>query len=127
MARFKLFSEHKTWEDLATLLLGFVLMISPWIVSQTDNGTAVANAGIIGFLLILLAGFEMSRLQRWEEVAMLLLGLWMIAAPYTLGYETNTPLATVHQVMGALVSLLAVLQLWQDWDFSDDELSGRTR
>ena len=126
MVKSKFLSEHKSWEDMATLFLGFVLMISPWIVSQTTSGDAIANAGIIGFFLILLAGFEMSRLHRWEEVAALLLGLWMIVSPYVLGYEALTPLATVHQATGALVSVLAVLQLWQDWGYTDDELGHRT-
>ena len=126
MTKGKFLSEHKTWEDVATLFLGFVLMISPWIVSQTTSGDAISNAGIIGFFLILLAGFEMSRLHRWEEVVTLLLGLWMIVSPYVLGYEMLTPLAPVHQVIGALVSVLAMLQLWQDWNYSDDELGHRT-
>lgn len=126
MVKSKFLSEHKSWEDMATLFLGFVLMISPWIVSQTTSGDAIANAGILGFFLILLAGFEMSRLHRWEEVATLLLGLWMIVSPYALGYEAITPLATVHQAIGALVSVLAVLQLWQDWGHTDDELGHRT-
>ena len=68
----------------------------------------------------------MSRLHRWEEVVTLLLGLWMIVSPYVLGYEMLTPLATVHQVIGVLVSVLAMLQLWQDWNYSDDELGHRT-
>ena len=126
MVKSKFLSEHKSWEDMATLFLGFVLMISPWIVSQTTSGDAIANAGIIGFFLILLAGFEMSRLHRWEEVATLLLGLWMIVSPYVLGYDALTPLANVHHAIGALVSVLAVLQLWQDWGYTDDELGHRT-
>jgi SPW repeat len=126
MTKSKFLSEHKTWEDVAGMFLGLILMLSPWIVAQTTNGSAVANAGIVGFFLVLLAGFEMSRLHRWEEVATLLFGLWMIVSPYALGYEMITPLATVHQAIGALVSVLAVLQLWQDWDYSDDELGHRT-
>jgi hypothetical protein len=127
MARNKLLLEHRTWEDVATLFLGFMLMISPWIVSQANNGSAITNAGIAGFFLILLAGFEMSRLYRWEEFAVLLLGLWLMISPSVLGYMTLTPLAIVHQVIGGLVSALAVLQLWQDWDYSDDELGERTQ
>ena len=126
MAKSKFLSEHRTWEDVAGMFLGLIVMLSPWIVGQTTSGSATTNGGVIGFFLVLLAGFEMSRLHRWEEIATLVCGLWLIVSPFVLDYMTLMPLATVHQVIGALVSVLAVLQIWQDWDYSNDELGHRT-
>jgi hypothetical protein len=62
-------------------------------------------------------------LQRWEEVATILAGLWLIASPYIFGYSHDGLLRFWHSSLGGLVVLLAALQLWQDWKLSDQELA----
>ena len=62
-------------------------------------------------------------LQRWEEVAEIVAGLWLIASPYVFGYSGDGTLRFWHVSLGALVVLLAALQLWQDWDRSDQEMA----
>jgi len=50
------------------------------------------------------------------------LGLWLIASPYMFGYSGDGLLVFWHSSLGGLVVLLAALQLWQDWDLSDQEM-----
>lgn len=114
---------HRSWEDWAGMGLGVLVLFSPWIVEQTTHRAAVANASIVGVVLILLAGLEMARLYRWHEVVALLAGAWLIASPYVLGYSTTEPLATWHVGLGAVVALLSALEIWQDWGLSDDDMA----
>ena len=70
-----------------------------------------------------LAQMEYIALQRWEEAGEMVLGLWLIAAPYLLGYSSDGVLRFWHTGIGAVVFLLAALKLWQDWDLTDQELA----
>jgi hypothetical protein len=56
-------------------------------------------------------------------VAEIFLGLWLIASPYALGYSSEGMLRFMHTSLGGIVVLLAALQLWQDWDLSDQEMA----
>lgn len=70
-----------------------------------------------------LAQMEYIALQRWEEAGEMALGLWLIAAPYLLGYSSSGMLRFWHTGIGGVVFLLAVLKLWQDWNLTDQELA----
>ena len=123
MARDQILRVHRSWEDWACLALGVLVLFSPWITDQSSHYSAVMSATFSGILLILLAGLEMMRLFRWHEVVSLLVGAWLFVSPFALGYATVTPLATWHLVLGAIIALLAALEIWQDWGLSDDDLA----
>lgn len=119
----KLLDVHRSWEDWAGMTLGVLVLFSPWVMEQSSNSTAVTNASLAGIALILLAGLEMMRLYRWHEVATLLVGAWLFISPSVLGYATVHPLSTVHVALGAIVAVLAALEIWQDWRLSDDDMA----
>jgi SPW repeat len=123
MARNQLLKVHRSWEDWAGLALGILVLLSPWITDQSSNSAAVTSATLTGFLIIFLSGLEMMRLYRWHEIVALLAGAWLFVSPFMLGYATMTPLATWHFVLGAVVAFLALLEIWQDWGLSDDDLA----
>jgi len=64
---------------------------------------------------------ELAGLQRWEEVGEIACGLWLIVSPFVFGYAGT--LRYSHFALGALVALLAVAELWQDWKLSEKELA----
>jgi hypothetical protein len=112
------------------MLLGVLIALSPWFPTQTshqladgDRNLVILNTVAIGVLVFGIAQLEYIALQRWEEVAAVLLGLWLIASPYVLGYSGDGLLRFWHSSLGGLVVLLAALQLWQDWKLSDQELT----
>jgi hypothetical protein len=130
MSDFRFFSTHRTWEDWAGMLLGVLIALSPWFPTQTshvladaDRNLVILNTVAIGVLVFGIAQLEYIALQRWEEVAAILLGLWLIASPYVLGYSGDGLLRFWHSSLGGLVVLLAALQLWQDWKLSEQELT----
>ena len=130
MSDFRYFSTHRTWEDWCGMLLGVLIMLSPWFPTQTSHelvdavrGTVIINTITVGILVFGLAQLEYLALQRWEEVAEIFLGLWLIASPYVFGYSSDGLLRFWHSSLGGLVLLLAALQLWQDWNLSDHDMA----
>jgi hypothetical protein len=103
--------QHRRWEDIALMILGAAIMISPMFV-EAGNTTIVAATALVGAALVVLGGVEQLALRRWEEFLVLLGGLWMMASPFILSY--GAPLRNWHIVLGAAVAILALLELWQD-------------
>jgi hypothetical protein len=117
MAFKNLIKVHRTWEDGVGLMLGLTIGLSPWLYDEASVVPAVGlNAGITGLAVLLLAQLEILRLRRWEEIAQLACGIWLIASPFIFDYGHQEHLRTWHWGLGALVSALAALELWQDWD-----------
>jgi hypothetical protein len=128
MSDFRFFKTHRTWEDWLGMLLGVLIVLSPWFstpVSQEiagDRSYVVLNTFAVGMIIMGLAQLEYVALQRWEEVAEIVLGLWLIASPHIFGYSGDGMLVFWHSSLGGLVVLLAALQLWQDWGLNDQEM-----
>ena len=129
MSDFGFFKTHRTWEDWCGMLLGVLIVLSPWFPASTghevvdaERSLVILNTFTIGILVFGLAQLEYVALQRWEEVTAIVLGLWLIASPYLFGYSGDGMLRFYHSSFGGLVVLLAALQLWQDWDLSDQDL-----
>jgi hypothetical protein len=129
MSDFRFFHTHRTWEDWLGMLLGMLIVVSPWFptevsheVFDADRSYVILNTFAVGIIVFGLAQLEYVALRRWEEVAGILLGLWLIASPYVFGYSGDGLLRFYHSSLGSLVVLLAALQLWQDWDLSDQDM-----
>jgi ABC-type branched-subunit amino acid transport system permease subunit len=129
MSDFRYFETHRTWEDWLGMVLGVLIVLSPWFPTQASHEVVdatrshvILNAFIVGIIVFGLAQLEYVSLQRWEEVAGIVFGLWLIASPYMFGYSGDGLLRFYHSTLGSLVLLLAALQLWQDWDLSDQEM-----
>ena len=123
MVGIRIFGVHRTWEDWVGILVGVSIGLSPLFAGQEDNQLVMLNAIIIGVLVVSLAAFELVDLHRWEEVGEIACGLWLIASPYIFGYAGTGTLQYWHFGLGAVVVLLAAMELWQDWNLSDKELA----
>ena len=101
-------------QDIASLLLGVWLVVSPFVLGFAGAATWVTI--VLGLFVILFAveGFVIpSYLAEWGE---LLIGLALLVVPWTVGYEPE--LATVSSmVSGAMVILFAIWELMTDREF----------
>lgn len=123
MSVVRFFTTHRTWEEWCGMALGILILLSPWFTSQPDHSAVVVNALIIGILVFGLAQLEYLSLQRWEEAGAFVLGTWLFISPFIFDYSGAETLRSWHFVLGGLVVALAVLQLWQDWLLSDQDLA----
>jgi len=127
MSDFGFLNTHRTWEDWAGMLLGALIVVSPWFPVQEQpsigaDSMVILNAVAVGLVVFGISQLEYVALQRWQEVATILIGLWLIASPYVLGYSAEGFLRIYHTSLGAAVVLLGVLLLWQDWDLNDQDM-----
>lgn len=121
MAGIRLFNVHRSWEDWLGMVVGVLILLSPWFAGRAAGELPVLNAIAVGAAVLLLAESELVDLHRWEESLELLCGLWLIAAPFVFEY-TWAALSTWHFVLGGIVTVLAVIELVQDWTVSDQEM-----
>ena len=119
----RFFNIHRPWEDWLGMLTGLLIALSPWFAQEQDHRFVIANAFIVGVLVFFLAQLEYVVLQRWEEVAEAILGVWLATSPYLFGYALEGTLRYWHSSLGGVVILLAALKLWQDWELSDEDLA----
>jgi hypothetical protein len=97
--------------DVANLILGAFLFFSPWIFVFED-GKVSQNAAIAGIIIAVLAIAALSAFAVWEEWLNLIVGLWALISPWVLGFQGSTTPRTVHVIVGALVAILAAVELW---------------
>lgn len=127
MAKIRLFNVHRTWEDWLGIGIGVLIVLTPLISGQADSQAVVYNAALVGILVLALAAFQIVDLHRWEEGAEIACGVWLIASPFIFAYARDGALRYWHFALGAVVVLLAVLELSQDWKLSDRELAQHGR
>jgi hypothetical protein len=96
--------------DVANLILGAILFVSPWMFGF-DAGRASGNANIAGIAIAALAIAALTAFAIWEEWLNLIVGLWTLVSPCVLGFQGTTAM-TVHVVIGAAVAILAAIELW---------------
>jgi hypothetical protein len=125
MSGIRFFNVHRPWEDWVSMLIGVLIGFSPWIPEQQHDQAVMWNAALVGALVFGLAQLEYVSLHRWQEIGDLAdlgeiaCGLWLMASPFTFGYAEAGALRYWHFALGAIVALLAALELWQD----DEELA----
>lgn len=106
------------WQDWANVLLGCWLVVSPWEMGYALNGTATANACGLGAVLIVFNLISACRLsEEGQEILNILLGIWQIISPYSLGFATDTEPAINALVTGVMIVALAG---WQIYDATRD-------
>lgn len=96
------------WQEWASFVLGLWLAMSPWIFGYSDDQhAATANAAFLGIALALGSHFEASLDECSAEWLNLAAGLWLVAAPFVLGFSAAA-VATANSIaVGTLVVALA--------------------
>lgn len=114
-------------QDWVNLVLAVWLFISPWVL-QFGHGVRVAtaaasgpigavhragwNAWVLGVIVGLLAFSALSRVELWQEWLCVLLGAWIFAAPWALGFNGVLGAASWdHWIVGALIFLVSLSNL----------------
>lgn len=95
------------------VILGIWEGLAPFILGYSDIAAAVWNAIIVGLALIVFAAWSAitdnpstARALDWIDTA---IGVWLILAPFILGYSVITVALWNAIIVGAIV---AVLSAW---------------
>jgi hypothetical protein len=106
--------ENRRVQDVVTLVLAILLFLSPWALGFAGEMRPAWNAWIIG---VVLAGFAIAALTafaEWEEWITAALGVWMIIAPWVLGFASMVNPTWTHVVLGVLT---VAASGWAVWDY----------
>lgn len=112
--------ERETVPDVYNLFLASVLFISPWLFkltnSQGRNDLCVTSA-IIGILSLA----AIIAYRDWEEWINVLMGVWLIASPWLLGFP-HTRAMHLSIGFGIVIVLLALLDLFLHYEKRHPEM-----
>ena len=100
--------------DLYNLLLATLLFVSPWLFRLT-NGPGKIDLWATGAVIAVISLAAMIAYKDWEEWANVVLGLWLIASPWLLGFA-HTRAMHLSIAVGIVVAFLAVLDIWLHYD-----------
>ena len=111
------------WQGWTSFGLGLWLAVSPWVLGYSHQETATANAAFMGLALALGSHFEVSFDERSAEWFNMAAGLWLVLAPFLLGYSGQFDVTANSIAVGTGVAALASSALslekevgkwWQD-------------
>lgn len=107
--------QHKSMVQTASgldILAGIWLLLSPFILGFAGEPAALWNNVIFGLIVAILAGSRVTGegyKTTWPSWVSFVIGLWLLIAPYMLGYAF-IPAALWNSIILGLV--IAVLALW---------------
>ena len=106
------FTLPRQWEDWCSWGLGIWLCISPWALQFDLEPTATRAAVVSGLLIILTELVTLSLFRLSEEWINVVLGVWLVVAPWILAVTGAAAVAN-FVIVGLLVLVLAVYEIWQ--------------
>jgi hypothetical protein len=109
--------QMKHWQDPVNAVLGAWLVLSPWILGFSGERMAMINAVIIGAALVAASLGAVFVPRAWEEWVEGVLGLWMAASPWLLGYSKLQAATTSAFLTGLVILALALWVLMTDRDY----------
>jgi hypothetical protein len=99
---------NRRWQDMVTLVAGVWFAVAPWALGHGDVANGVlSNSVLFGLAIALFSAGALVEPAIWEEVVDFLLGLWVIASPWALGYSALFDLTVSALTVGLIVIVLA--------------------
>jgi predicted MFS family arabinose efflux permease len=96
--------------DLYNLLFGVFLFASPWLFAYVSE-TVRFDVWITGAAVVAISIAAIVAFSDWEEWFNLVLGVWLIASPWVLGFTHTRPMHVCVGI-GIMVAFISALELW---------------
>lgn len=107
-------TERKKPQDWMNLILAVALFLSPWVMGFAGEFMPAWNAWILGVVIGALALATLTAFSEWEEWVNMVLGIWLVLAPWLLDFATNANAMWTHVVVGLLVAAISAWALWDE-------------
>lgn len=98
---------NQRWQDWVILTLGVWLFFAPFFISYgSTTGAAAWSSYVIGAVAAVVATSALwTPASQQEEWVNLVLGLWLVIAPFALGFHASEAVAAWnHIVVGILIA-----------------------
>ena len=103
-------SKAQSWIDWTNLTLGVFLAASPWLGLGGD-AAVIWNAVSCGAIVAIIAGVALAKPYVGAEWTNVGLGLWLLIAPWVLGFSANLNAMGTSLLVGLGVACFAGFQL----------------
>lgn len=99
------------WLNWLVAVAGLWQLVSPFILNYSDLTVAMWNAIIVGVVLIVLGAWaalnKEARSGRILDWISAILGVWLVASPFVLGYSATATAMWNNIIVGLVVLVLA--------------------
>jgi hypothetical protein len=102
---------NSIWKNMICMLAGLWLWISPFVLHFKLGSDATGNASVVGIFIGVLSMMAIATPHVWEEWAKVVLGIWLIASPWLLGFSHQSEATDNIMIVGAVVVLLSLWSL----------------
>ena len=97
------------WKNTLCMVAGLWLWISPFVLHFKLGSDASGDANVVGIVIGTLSVMAIAIPQVWEEWTKVVLGIWLLASPWVLGFSHQTVATDNILIVGLVVT---VLSLW---------------
>ncbi|MBU6389453.1 SPW repeat protein [Patescibacteria group bacterium] len=94
------------------VVAGLWLIAAPFIFNYSVNGGSTTNDIIVGIVVLVLAATQAAGenyRMSWPSWVNVLLGIWLIIAPFALSYPSGSAAMWNDIVLGIVVGILALV------------------
>jgi quinol-cytochrome oxidoreductase complex cytochrome b subunit len=99
-------------QDVLNLIAAVLLFISPWALRYSGDVMAARTAWISAIVIGVFSIAALSQFAEWEEWVTLVLGVWLIVAPWILGFAAISHAVAAFVILGVIVAVLSASELW---------------
>jgi SPW repeat len=103
-------ARHDSILEIYNLVLAVFVFASPWLFAYVSR-PARLELWMTSIAIAVLSFAAIIAFAEWEEWLSLLLALWLVAAPWVLGFAHTTAMH-VSVTAGIIIAFLAGLDLW---------------
>lgn len=89
-----------------------ILFFSLWVLGFTAETAAAWTAWGTGIVIAVLAGAAIVQFAGREAWAVLVLGLWLVVAPWIVGFTNVAVARWTHIVLGLIAAAVAAWEVW---------------
>lgn len=107
------------WQPIVALALGVYVLVSPWLIPYFRRGpvldaSSVWSLYLAGVAVVIVAAFAILSFRLWEVWVQVLLGLWIVIAPWVLGFASSRALAWNSVIVGIVLIVVSLGSLKTD-------------
>lgn len=101
------------WQDWITLLAGAILITATFFL-ETESVAISLNCYLVGGALVVAALAALFMPAIWEEVIILLLGLWLLASPWVLDFSM------MHNITSLTIGVAIIILICASWVIQEE-------
>jgi hypothetical protein len=106
-------TRHDSILDIYNLVLALFVFASPWLFAYVSQ-PARFDLWATSIVIAVLSFAAIIAFAEWEEWLSLLLALWLIAAPWVIGFA-HTKAMHISVAAGVIIAYLFALDLWLEY------------